>query len=65
MQTILSKEDISAIKVVYTALSLLSEAESKELECIFFNQEGEKLSVLTTNNFPEKYHNIVDIYKEK
>lgn len=65
MQTILSKKDINSIPVVYDALGFLSEEESKQAECIFFSMEWDKLSLLTTNNFPKKYHQLIDIYKEK
>ncbi len=65
MQTILGVEDIKQIPVNFTALQLLTPAESKDAESIFFWEEENNLSLLTTNNLPEKYHHIVDLYKEK
>lgn len=65
--SILTSASIESITVDYEALALLSREEAEQHQCIFFAlPKGTlDLSLLTTNNHPESYHQILDLYKEK
>jgi len=53
------------LTVSYDALALLSLSQATEAESIFFQRNGKKLSLLTTNNHQDLYHKLLDEYTEK
>lgn len=62
---IISKETLSTLHVSYESLHFLSRLEAEQSECIIFDEQKNVLSLLTTNKFPERYHNMIDIYSGK
>ncbi len=65
MTWIVTKDNIKTLEVQYSTLSYLSKQEARDSQCIIFNESGQSVSVLTTNNFPEKYHTLIDTYIQK
>jgi general secretion pathway protein E len=67
MAGIVSKDKISTLPVEYSALQYLSKQEATAIQCIIFSYDKQKetIAVLTTNNFPKEYHQLIDTYKEK
>lgn len=60
MSQILTAKDISWLSVAYDALALLPLSQVKESESMFFQRSGKTLSLLTTNNYQDLYHKLLD-----
>ncbi len=65
MTQIISSSQITTLPIKYDALAHLSITEAAESECIIFNEDDKTLSLLTTNNIPDKFHAIVDRFHEQ
>lgn len=62
---IITKETLSTLSVSYPALRFLSRTEAQQAECIIFDEQKDTLHILTTNNIPDQYHKLIDIYTKK
>jgi hypothetical protein len=65
MTQIISSTQINTLPIKYDALEHLTITEAAESECIIFNEDNKTLSLLTTNNIPDKFHAIVDRFHEQ
>lgn len=65
MNTIVWLQDLANIETSHDALQLINKQQATEIECIIFFIQETQLSILTTNNHQEAYHNLVDVYKQK
>ncbi len=57
-KSILYQEDIQKIQVNLQAVQFLAKSIAEKAQAIVFQKEKNRLSVLTTNNFPEEFQNL-------
>lgn len=65
MTQIIPANKIDSLPIKYDALAHLSITEATESETVIFNEDNKTLSLLTTNNLPDKFHTIVDRFHEQ
>jgi len=53
-------EDIQKLEPNLEALSLVTEQTAKTSQTLVFDQDAESVYILTTNNFPNLYHQVED-----
>jgi hypothetical protein len=65
MTQIISNSQINTLPIKYDALAHLSISEAAESECLVFDEDNKTLSLLTTNNIPDKFHGVVEHFQDQ
>lgn len=58
--TILTREQVEQLEPMLVTLSLVPKDLAQKTQTIAFKQENKQLSLLTTNNFPQLFHQVLD-----